>query len=396
MRLSPLRAATPLAAVASFASFASFAFAQPTPVASVPFRIEGGLAFFDATVNGRPAALVFDTGAPEISLDPTLVDRAGVRVTRAARGANGVGEGRADSIRIGGALLVGEAVRVRSFAALNDGNGATRPPLLGVVGTSFFRRFVARFDFAAQRLDLFDPATYAYAGPGAVLPVTFVQDKPVVRASLALGDGRAADATLFVDAGSANGVVLLTPQYAKRAGIGGDGARVLEVAGGRTLYGSGTDRVTRLPAATVGAVRLTQPVVTVSEGLAAAIGTLADGTIGLAVLSRTTMILDYARSRIILEPGPGFDAPFAYPNVSGLQFQRRDGALVVRHVIAGSPADSAGVKAGDELVAIDDAPVGRDTPTPVPQLRDAGATRRLTVRRGGETRTVTIVLRELI
>lgn len=70
--------------------------------------------------------------------------------------------------------------------------------------------------------------------------------------------------------------------------------------------------------------------------------------------------------------------------------------LRVSYVMRGSVADLAGVRVGDELLRIDELSgpgltIGRARTL----LRDAGTTRRLTLRRDGQTRTVSLVLRSI-
>lgn len=372
-----------VAAVIALLAGCSQAPRAPSLVGTVPFRVDG-LTFVDVTINGVKATLVLDTGAPGIALDPSVAATAGLRT----------GKGRVDSIRMGDVLLRDVAVKVLSFGAVNDSTSG-QPPILGVIGTSVLGRYVARFDFAAGQLTLFDPASFRYEGPGASLRIRFEQEKPLVTATIERDGAPPVEARLFIDAGTESAPITLTPAFARAARIGTDGTRSVEVMGGRGVHGTGMDRITRVPAVTVGALRLAHPLVTVSAAAGAALQHLdADGTIGMGVLSRTAMILDYSRSRVILEPSTNFAAPFSYANVSGMQFRRRGGALLVRHVIKGSPADSAGIRVGDEIVAIDDEPPP-STPVLAP-LRDAGRTHRLTLRRAGETRIVTILLRELI
>lgn len=369
--------------------------APAAAVATIPVRLESHV-LLDVVVNGTPATLILDTGAGDIVIDPTLATRAGLRMQRPFRDDRD-GMGTSDSVRIGSLLLRDEPIVVKSFAALND-PASGRPPVLGVVGTSFLRRWVVRLDFAAGTMTLLDPASFTYDGPGVAVPVELVEQKPRARATIERGDGSSATANLFIDLGSTSLAIGLTPGFARRAGIPAGDSGVVEILGGRTLYGQGMDKVLRLPRATLGALPIVAPLVQVSTAIGAAIEPkkLGDGVIGLALLSRTVMFLDYARGRIIFEPTARFHEPVPFPNVSGLQLGRREGKLVVRHVIAGSPAALAGVVAGDELVAIDDVPLPPDARTPLPALAEAGAARRLTLRRAGTTLTVALTLRRLL
>jgi len=73
-------------------------------------------------------------------------------------------------------------------------------------------------------------------------------------------------------------------------------------------------RVGHLREARVGALTLREPTIGISSELRGVSAlSIFDGTIGAPFFNRTTMTLDYARERIVFEPGDGFDAPYALP-----------------------------------------------------------------------------------
>ena len=83
-----------------------------------------------------------------------------------------------------------------------------------------------------------------------------------------------------------------------------------------------------------------------------------------------------------------------------MHLSRGDGMSVIVHfVIPGTPADRAGISAGDELLSIDDYSVFR-----IGLLEDIsamfemenGAERRLEIRRGYDTLSVTVVLEKYL
>jgi C-terminal processing protease CtpA/Prc len=68
-------------------------------------------------------------------------------------------------------------------------------------------------------------------------------------------------------------------------------------------------------------------------------------------------------------------------------------------LVAGGPADAAGLKVGDEITAVDDAPSASIRLTDMRQkLRDtpAGTVLKLTVDRGGQTQVVSLTLKDQI
>jgi carboxyl-terminal processing protease len=73
----------------------------------------------------------------------------------------------------------------------------------------------------------------------------------------------------------------------------------------------------------------------------------------------------------------------SYPGV-GIEVVAEDSAVKVLRPIEGSPADQAGMQAGDLIVKIDDVDVGADLAGAITRMRGpAGSTVRLTVRRPG-------------
>ena len=73
------------------------------------------------------------------------------------------------------------------------------------------------------------------------------------------------------------------------------------------------------------------------------------------MLSRFRLFFDYARDRIVFEPGERSARPFVFGSsglllvATGEDFAR----VVVDHVVSGSPAAEAGLREGDIVVTVD-------------------------------------------
>ena len=79
------------------------------------------------------------------------------------------------------------------------------------------------------------------------------------------------------------------------------------------------------------------------------------GRIGNQILSRFKVIFNYAKKQVILEPIQE-TASLIEADMSGLRLALNDSPsreVVVNHVYPNSPAQSAGIRAGDRLLAID-------------------------------------------
>lgn len=97
------------------------------------------------------------------------------------------------------------------------------------------------------------------------------------------------------------------------------------------------------------------------------------GNIGLQMLSRFTVIIDYAHNRIYAVPDrAASQAPFAKDRL-GLYFTRNDDNLTVLFVSPGGPAEKAGFKSGDTVTAINRRPIREWQPSEIANLPFAGA-----------------------
>jgi predicted metalloprotease with PDZ domain len=122
------------------------------------------------------------------------------------------------------------------------------------------------------------------------------------------------------------------------------------------------------------------------------------GNIGNSLLRHFVIYLDYKHERVIVEKGDNFGHAFPRNN-SGLHVKKRqDGELEVMFVPKGTPASKAGFKAGDVIRSVN----GIDTKylgglvTFKEMLREKPGTKyKMEVTRDGESKRLTLVLRDL-
>ena len=81
-----------------------------------------------------------------------------------------------------------------------------------------------------------------------------------------------------------------------------------------------------------------------------------DGMIGLGLLQQLHAVLDLPAGTFLYVPNDGPPKPLVRSTI-GLQTQWDAGAVVIRHVMANSPAASGGWQPGDRICAVDGAPV---------------------------------------
>jgi hypothetical protein len=287
---------------------------------------------------------MLDSGSAFYGLDQAFAQRAGVspngrRVT--VRGVQHVLRGRygrIGTLQVGASSLADLPALVIDYASLAATVGR---PVEMALGGDFFHRFVIDLDFADGSLALHDPAAFV-PPPGAdVVPL-----KPLSRlmtAPVSFDDGRTVWA--IVDTGS-EPPLIVSPGPARRF-------RLFEGRGSTApLGGIGGASVVRVSSATRVALGPHWFEDVPIQGAAQGLG--ADANLGLGLLGRFHLWLDFANRRMWLKPG-GETASFRR---DFLGFYGEVGAQGIRvtHVAPGGPAAAAGFRAGDVVTRINGMP----------------------------------------
>ncbi len=86
-----------------------------------------------------------------------------------------------------------------------------------------------------------------------------------------------------------------------------------------------------------------------------------DGNLGIGILKRFALIIDYPDSAIYLSPGPDMNAPFEH-DMSGMEYYGTGddyNHVIISRVEPGSPADVVGLEKDDEIMSINLKPVAK-------------------------------------
>jgi hypothetical protein len=78
------------------------------------------------------------------------------------------------------------------------------------------------------------------------------------------------------------------------------------------------------------------------------------GNLGISILERFNLVIDFGKGHLILEKNKSFDEPFTFNRSGILLHPSTSPHPVVNQVIPGSPADEVGILVGDQVVSIND------------------------------------------
>ncbi len=362
---------------------------------TLPFDLINNHIYVDARVDGNPVRMLVDTGGVNL-LTPAAAKRLGLDA-HGRMAARGVGEkqvdlgfAKAQRIEVGAIRLDAPIFYVIDLSELEPVEGLRFD---GLVGFELFHRFVVRIDYAARRLTLIDPSFFRAPEGATAVPFELEERIPLVKGTI---DGR--PATLSIDTGARSSLSLHAPFVREHDLITHYGAR-FEAIGGWGVGGPSRGWPVR-----VGEVRLGDAVVKdlVADLSESESGAFADpknsANVGSGLLRRFVVTFDYDRRKMYLQSGPDYAKPDGYDRL-GAWLMLDGEALRVVEVVPDGPAQQAGLRPEDRILAVDGAPVSSRT------LNDwrvafkespAGTKLRFTAKRGGEIREVDATLRELM
>ncbi len=313
----------------------------------LPFEFVAGTRIFVwATINGRPVLAMLDSGASSTVLDRRFASSLdlspkGDLTGEGAGGSTQYSMVRGATVKLGDLSWNGDAVAI-DLSAVEKQVGH---PLPVVLGGELFRDAVVDIDFKRRRIAFHNPSTYRAAPnarAGALTPAgeiqaisVLVEDRP---------------AKLLFDLGNA-GAVDLFPRFWEQSGFVGHRRMSTTFAGG--VGGMSVQKVTMLRTVALGGATfrdLPSRLENRQSSLAARSGDL-DGNIGIGVLSRFHLVVDFPHHRVLFEPPVDVDTPF-HVNHGGLTLQPGSTGAEVLYVSPESPAAIAGIVVGDVIVAV--------------------------------------------
>jgi hypothetical protein len=374
-----------------------YRFATGHAAKGIPFNFENDHLMVNGRVNGSKALwFMLDTGAEATIVNKSRLLELGVKAFGASSingGGNSTEFAFADvaKFEVGDATLLNQRVGVIDLSGLEKIYGM---PMGGLLGYDFFSRFVVRVDYEAKTIDLLDPSDYAYGGFAPSVPFVLEGRCPHVGSTIEVPTLPPIAADLIIDAGAAD-TVNLTSRFVKEHKLL-EYARKKPAAGPNTMAGSEKEFFAqtsvrgRLSGLTLGPFALQDIPSNLMVGTKGAYASEKfSGTVGEGVLRRFNTIYNYSQSVMILEPNAEFGKPFPGRKTFGATFLS-GGADYTEFTVTGvrkdSPAEAAGLKKGDIVVAADGVPAAKLRLADIRKLfTDEGAHRALTLKRGDET-----------
>jgi len=360
-------------------------------VITTPIAIEDGRVWIAATIGGsRPLHFIIDTGGVVSLIQDDVARELGLRARGNTRLA-GIGgpenflvyEGRDVAFSSG-------AIQHRVvFGALPRnlvlGRGAA-----GAFAAGLFTEADADLDFGRGEWRLYPDGRGTREGyrelPSSIQHIAHNENGSAFVFADAILDGQ--NYRFLLDTGMP-GQLMLWPGAARRSGLWND-AGPFAPDRGRGIGGEGArGRLVRAGNLRLGAFAFERPLVFLTDPSSLEGSHFADGIMGLSLLELLNLSTDIGRRRLWAQPSGRPQRPERY-RLTGLWVDERRGALTITDLSPRSPAADAGLQRGDEILGLSLADyVRRAAGRP-------GDSFELQIRRGGETRTARLTLREFL
>ena len=314
--------------------------------------LTGGIITFFGMVSDFKDTLNFilDTGSGGISLDSLTADRMKIKTElsdRTIRGIAGIRQVKFaynHILRLPGLVVDSLNFHINDYEVLTSSYGEK---IDGIIGYSFFTRFIVKIDYDSNRVFVYSKGTMKYPRGGFLLRPLLV-NIPVITTSIR--DDKEVMSRYYFDTG-AGMCLLLSSDFVSDSAFVNPKRRwystQAEGLGGKAPMRQGVLKQVR-----IGPYKFRNvPTYIFDDEYNVTSYPYLGGLIGNDLLRRFNLIVNYERRDLYLMPNSHFKEPFDYA-YTGLGMYVIDGEIRVIDVMPNSPAQEAGFQPGDIIMAV--------------------------------------------
>lgn len=323
-------------------------------ITTIPFiQLTGGIIILHCTLDNYQDSLnfVLDTGSGGISLDSTTCEyyklklEPSDRIVRGIAGMKYVSFARDHSIHMPGLQVNNLDFHINNYEILSSAYGMR---IDGIIGYSFFRRYIVALDYDDQVMRVYTVGTYKYPKGGHLLKPQF-STLPMQLANVR--DGNDLLAKFYLDTG-AGLCLLMSDDFAKDSAVFRK-KRKMFLTQAEGLGGKTDMQLSVVKEVRVGPYRFRNvPAYMFSDEFNVTNYPVLGGLIGNDILRRFNVLLNYPMQEIYIKPNKHYLDSFDY-SYTGLGFYLINGAITVTDIIKGSPAEAAGFKHDDIIIGVE-------------------------------------------
>ncbi|MEY3153441.1 MAG: hypothetical protein RLZZ333_2038 [Bacteroidota bacterium] len=321
---------------------------------SFPFQLlSGGVIIVKAKLNNYPDSLNFilDTGSGGISLDSMTVDKYKIPVVPSEKKIKGIGGVKKVSFLNDATLYFPGLVVDRLNFHVNDYEILTNVygiKIDGIIGYSFFIRYIVHINYDNTIITVHTTGEYKYPRGGYMLNPIFTAI-PIQQTQFK--DSRELMQRFYFDTGAGLNF-LISESYARDSAVLHRKRKPPVITQAEGLGGKMVMRYTVVKWVKVGPYKFRKvPTHVFEDPFNVTNYPLLGGLLGNDLLRRFNTTFNYVKQELHIVPNSQFKDFFDYA-YTGLAMYYVDGEILIDEVAPGSPAEKAGFKKNDYVLAI--------------------------------------------
>lgn len=373
--------------------------------AKISFQNINNLIVIPVTLNGYPLRFILDTGVgTSIVTEPGICDLAGIKRDEQIKlpvlgTTDSVQASYARNISIAVSALQGENMDLIILEDSDlDLSGHLGTTVHGILGNEIFHDFFIKINYISNIITITRKGRMRIPRKYEQIPLELHNRRFHLNSGLSVNDNSHTELMLLLDLGASHAILLdlavvdekILPE------------RNIETSVGRGLGGEIPGYLGRLKSCRIGSFNLDDVIVSFAKDyLKKPYGNAKrKGTIGGDILSRFHLIFDPESPSLWLKPNRKHNRPFHY-NMSGMEVIAKGKDYSIFEVIfvqECSPAEEAGIRAGDRIIRINNRSAGTLTLSEIYFLLQSKAGRKLhfTIEREGKTIRIPVILRDVL
>jgi hypothetical protein len=350
--------------------------------------LKGLFGSFNDTLN-----FILDTGSGGISLDSATVDYFNLKPTPSDLTILGIAGIKKVSflynqrLKLPGLTIDSLNFHVNDYDILTSVYGEK---VDGIIGYAVLSRYIFLINYDSSRINIYSNGRMKYPR-GGWLYEPILRTLPVQSAKIK--DARTTQSRFLFDIGAGLCMMLNKDFIEDSAFL--DKKRVLYAKEAEGVGGKIDMHMTVIKEVRLGPYRFRNvPVFIFNDTFNLTSYPYLNGIIGNDILRRFNLILNYAKREFYFMPNGHYTNQFDYA-YSGVELYMIDGKIVLGDVADGSPAASAGLKEGDELIGINNL-LGKDLQAYKSALQAQGEKVKLIITRNGELMQFTFKIKSIL
>lgn len=365
-----------------------------TPTTTVPFHLADDAIIVDAQVNGRAVSLMFDTGfgaAVDVSDSVNLGKQTGTITLTDFNGQFQAPTVKIQSLKLGNMSIdpkgLEEAVKSREDFSLAYGMHCD-----GIMGLQVIKDNVVCINYEHSRFEFYPPSTDISKWVPDNKRTFLTKMLPTGNSSLDMYVTTPNGGKMVMSLDTGNAFYATTHRdVLERLGMWTSSTTPKFMSQSMIASGTTDSWALKLDNMKVFGVPVPSAVWDVIDLPSATADS--DGTVGYGFLHNFNIVMDFGRRRIWLENYSGKTADEEKGDIGLFAMGLRGSDVRVLHVTAGSPAEKAGIKAGDKILSVDGTDLG--TNVPFQRMRQilegpAGSKIKLVISSGGDLKRLEI------